>query len=179
MPQHGFLCRHCRSLRSSRRVEARERFDAQALGQLYADYWTKFSELVARSGLGLRPPTPSTRNYARLSLNSSDMRMNAFASVRDRMIGVELVLKHPACDNAIARLKAARQEIEQEFGHTLEWNEYPGSTRIALVERGYNLISRPDWARQHDWLIQKVRAYQQVLMRRIDERDGTYAGLGL
>lgn len=156
-------------------VEARgrrhsERLDARALGALYEEYWAGFSELVARSRLGLRPPTPSTRNYARLSLRSSDMRMNAFASVRDRLVGVELVLRHPACDDAISRLKTARGEIEQALGRRLEWNEYPGSLRIALSERGYDLQNRGDWARQHDWLIEKIRAYQETLLKRIDVR---------
>lgn len=143
-------------------------FDAQALGQLYADYWTRFSDVVANSGLGLRPPTPSTRNYARLSLRSSDMRMNAFASVRDRLIGVELVLKHPASDDAIAILKGVREEIEREFGQKLEWNDHPGSVRIALPERAYNLLDRADWARQHDRLVEMIKAYQQILLRRIE-----------
>jgi hypothetical protein len=147
---------------------AREMFDAQALGQLYVDYWTRFSDVVASSGLGLRPPTPSTRNYARLSLRSSDMRMNAFASVRDRLVGVELVLAHPASDDAIALLKGARQEIEQEFGQKLEWNDHPGSVRVAFSERGFNLLDRADWARQHDRLIEMIKAYQQILLKRIE-----------
>ena len=159
-------------------VGNKERLDAQALDTLYLNYWTRFSDVVARSGLGLRPPTPSTRNYARLSLRSSDMRINAFASVRDRLIGVELVLKHPACDDAISRLRVARGEIEETLGKKLEWNEHPGSMRIVFAESGYDLLDRTDWARQHEWLIDKLKAYQQVLLKRIDGMDAQM-GAGL
>lgn len=144
-----------------------ERLDAQALGALYEEYWEKFKEVLRASDVRLRPPSPTTRNYARLSLGSSDMRLNAFASVRDHLIGVELVLKHPACDAAFIKLKAARAEIERELGHELEWNELPGSFRIVLAERGYNIFDRADWARQHVWLIGKLRGYLQSMVARI------------
>ena len=144
-----------------------DRFDAATLGALYEEYWSRFSELVARSGLGLRPPIPSTRNYARLSLRSSDMWINAFASVRDRQLGVELVLEDPECKDAIARLRADREEIDRAVGQALEWNELDRSVRIVLSERGFNVANRADWSRQHEWLIEKVRAYQEILLRRI------------
>jgi hypothetical protein len=83
---------------------------------------------------------------------------------------VELVLKHPTCDDVISRLKAAQGEIEQALGQRLEWNEFPGSLRIALSERGYDLQDRADWDRQHAWLIGKIKAYQEVLLKRIGVR---------
>lgn len=151
-----------------------EPLDATSVGELYAEYWSGFSNAVAHSGLGLRPPTPSTRNYARLSLKSSAMRINAFANVRDRLIGVELVLTHPACDDAISQLRVAREEIEHALGDKLEWNEHPGSMRIAFLDRGHDLLNRAEWAGQHDWLIQKIKAFQQVLLQRIGGKDGGY-----
>lgn len=145
-----------------------QRLDAQALGALYAEYWEKFSEILRRSDVQLRPPSPTTLNYARLSLGSSRMRLNAFATVRDRLIGVELILKRPECTSMYDQLKAAREQIEHELGHRLEWKEPPRSYRIALVERGFDLSDRADWERQHLWLIEKLKKYQQVLLKRID-----------
>lgn len=141
--------------------------DARALGMLYVDYWEAFTDALRQSHLRLRPPTASTRNYVRLSLRSSDMRLNAFTSVRDRQIGVELVLKHPACDEMYAGLKMARAQIEEALGHSLEWNELPGSFRIVLAERGYDPVNRADWPRQHAWLIDKLKGLQQHLLKPI------------
>jgi hypothetical protein len=100
------------------------------------------------------------------------MRMNAFASVRDQLIGVELVLRRPACDDAIGRLKRARGAIDQAAGYPLEWNAFSGSVRISLSHRGYNIADRPDWSRQHGWLIDKIKLFQQILLKRIDGTDG-------
>jgi hypothetical protein len=82
------------------------------------------------------------------------------------------------CDDAISRLKADRKDIEREFGAELEWNEYPGSARIAFSERGYNLLNRGNWAQHHSWLVSKIKAYQQVLLKRIDGKD-VFIGTGL
>jgi hypothetical protein len=149
---------------------ARVRLNEQALGALYAEYWDTFSDVVRRSDLGLRPPSPTSSNYARISLGSGGKRLNAFASVRDRLIGVELILRRPACVKDFSRLIAAQAEIEQELGHPLEWKEHPGSYRIALVRRGFDLMDRADWIRQHDLLIEMMKAYQQTLLKRIDAR---------
>jgi hypothetical protein len=148
----------------------RQRLDAQALGALYADYWEKFSETLRRSDVQLSPPSPTTRNYARLSLRSSHMRLNVFASVRDRLIGVELILRQPECTPMYEQLQAAREQIEQELAHKVEWKEPPRSYRIALFERGFDLLDRADWDRQHIWLVDKLERYQQVLLKRIEVR---------
>jgi hypothetical protein len=155
-----------------------ERLDAEALGLLYAEYWEKFTEVFRRSGVRLRPPTPTTRNYTRLSLGSSDMRLNAFASVRDRSIGVELVLRAPASSEAYLKLRAARTEIEQGMGALLEWNQLPSSYRIVLVERRFDPVDRTDWVRQHNWLIEKIKGYQEHLLKRIGG-TGDYVNVGV
>lgn len=141
--------------------------DAASLGLLYHEYWEAFSDAVQKSPLRIRPPTARAQNYARLSLGMGDMRMNAFASVRDRSLGVELVMKHPECAPAYASLLAAQGEIEGELGTKLEWNEREGSYRIVLVEPGFDPLDRRDWPRQHAWLIDRVGAYLTTLLRRI------------
>jgi hypothetical protein len=96
------------------------------------------------------------------------MGMNAFVSVRDCLIAVELVLNRPACDGTFSHLWAARDEIAVALGHELEWKEFTASYRIVLSERGYDPVDRTDWTRQHDWLIGKIKAYQQILLKRIE-----------
>jgi hypothetical protein len=144
------------------------RLDAQELDALYEAYWTEFSVLVERSDLRLRPPTPRASNYARFSLGSSDRWMHAFASVRDRYIGVELILRQPRYTSAYDTLKQAQVQVEHEFGSKLQWNELQGSYRIALVERGFDLRNHADWPGQHDWLIKTVKGFQQILLKRIE-----------
>jgi hypothetical protein len=157
-----------------------QHLDGAASDKLYLEYWERFADAIRESDVSLRPPTPSSRNYARLSLASSDMRLNAYTSVRDRFIGVELVLKRPACDGAFSRLKSAQAAIEQELGRPLEWNQLPSSYRIVLVERGFDPAKRVDWPRQHALLIDRLKGYQESLLKRIaDGNARNYVGLGL
>lgn len=141
--------------------------DAQALGELYLAYWTRFSELVERSGVGLRPPTPSTNNYVRLSLGESAMWMQTFVSVRQGFVGVELIFRFKRL-RAYESLKAVKEQIEKELGGGLEWRTHEDSCRIVQSRTGYNPADRDDWPRQHGWLLEKLKAYQQVLLKRID-----------
>lgn len=147
----------------------KERLDAQALGALYAEYWGLFSDLVAQSGIGLRPPTASTNNYVRLSLGESAMWMQTFVSVRRGAIGVELIFRFKRL-RAYENLKAVKEQIGKELGGELEWRTDPDSCRIVQSRMGYDPADRDDWPHQHEWLIEKIKAYQEVLLRRIDVR---------
>lgn len=142
--------------------------DEAALGLLYLEYWTQFEAAFRAVGIGVRAPTPSSRNYVRFSVRSSSMRMNAFASVRDRLIGVELVLSSPDADNAYSTLERHRNEIELQLGEKLEWNKRQASHRIVLSSPGYDPMNRLDWPRQHAWLIQRLDAFRICLLKRIE-----------
>lgn len=153
--------------------------DEQTLNELYESYWREFSVTFKKAGTGLRAPTPGPRSYVRISLRSSHMRMNAFASVRDRLVGVELVLAGPPGAEPYARLKNAKSVIEQELRSQLEWKELPGSNRIVRYESGVDPVNRNDWERQHAWLIERIKEFQESMLKRIDGKDGSYAGMAL
>jgi hypothetical protein len=154
--------------------------DEQTLNELYESYWQAFSVIFQKAGTGLRVPTAGPRSYVRISLGSSHMRMNAFASVRDRLIGVELVLAGQAGAEPYARLKNAQSVIEQELRSQLEWKELPSSNRIVRYDRGFDPVNRNDWERQHNWLIEQLKGYQESLLKRIaDGKAGNYAHVEL
>jgi hypothetical protein len=149
-----------------------EHLDAEALHALYEAYWAEFSELVAHSDVGLRPPTPRASNYVRLSLGESDMWMQTFVSVRRGFLGVELIMRSRRLP-AYESLKAVEEQIDKELGAGLEWREQQDTSRIVQSRTGYNPADRADWPRQHRWLIEKVKAYQQHLVARIRADPGT------
>ncbi|HEX2210734.1 MAG TPA: DUF4268 domain-containing protein [Longimicrobium sp.] len=147
-----------------------ERLGERALGELYSAYWTRFSELVGQSGVGLRPPTSSTNNYVRLSLGESDMWMQTFVSVRRRLLGVEFILRSERLP-AYESLKTVKEQIEKELGGGLEWKEHHDTSRIVQSRSGYDPSDRADWPRQHEWLIERVKGFQQHLLTRVPARQ--------
>lgn len=150
-----------------------ERLDADGLGQLYHEYWMRFNEVFQKADIGLRAPTPSVGNYVHISLHSRDSWINAVVSVRDHSLGVELVLRRPGCAPFYEQLRASKAEIERELRCVLQWKEFRDTYRIMLVDRGYDPSDHTDWSRQHEWLIVKVKAYQQHLLARIQADPST------
>lgn len=146
-------------------VAPETRMDEAALGRLYLEYWTQFAAAFQAAGIELRPPTPSSRNAVRFSLRSGDMRMNAFTSVRDRTIGVELVLSSPEADGAYSVLERQKDVIEQRIGGKLEWNTHRASHRIALTQAGNDPLNRAQWSAQHAWIIQHLDAFRICMVK--------------
>lgn len=143
--------------------------ESHELGELYERYWKAFSEVLRRSDLRLRPPAIRPTNYARFSVGRGDAWINAFTSVRDRFVGVELVLSRPECTELFERLIAERGEIENAFGTELDWKQLTGSYRIVIHQAGYDPTRKEDWERQHAWLIEALGSMQQILVSRIKE----------
>jgi hypothetical protein len=148
----------------------RELLDAEPLGALYTDYWGAFTERLRRFGSSLHPLSPGAWNNIRLPAGRGDVQLNAYASVRYRLLAVEVVLARPGGASVYGQLKAARTKIERELGHGLVWKELEGCYRIVLVERAFDPRNRADWARQHAWLDANLTRYQQAVLERIAGR---------
>lgn len=128
----------------------------------YEDYWTGFSAALTRSGSLFRPPTVREKNWVRFPAGGSGARIFAFASTRERYLGVEFVLDRPDGDGVYSNLEANKSMIEREVGDTLKWTRHDGSNRISLTKDGVDPTRRSDWPQQYQWLIEKVGIFSRV-----------------
>jgi hypothetical protein len=140
--------------------------DHAAIGSLYREYWDELGAALARSGSRLRQPTLRAKNYVRFPAGGSGARMYAFASIRERYLGVELALD-PDCADIFRALQRQRETIEGELGQELEWIEHPKSYRIIARVRGHDPADRADWGRQHAWFVGTLEQFNRNLVTRI------------
>jgi hypothetical protein len=133
----------------------------------YEDYWKAFKAALARSGSRLRPPTVRDKNWVRFPAGGAGAAINAFATRRERYIGVELALDRAEHSATFQSLRAARAEIEREMGRELKWKEHEASYRIVLTETGRDPTDPADWPRQHAWFGETLDAFYAVLVKRL------------
>jgi hypothetical protein len=142
--------------------------EASAAGGFrYEDYWNAFREALLRAGSRLRPPTVRATNWVRFPAGGSGAWLAGVVSVRNRFLGVELILDRPQGALAYKVLMVERAEIEAELGEALQWRELGGSYRIELHSDGFDPAQRDDWKRQHVWLLDNLEKFQRVLVPRI------------
>ena len=144
--------------------------DHTASESLYREYWKGLGAALTRSGSRLRQPTVRAKNYVRFPAGGAGARMYAFASIRERYIGVELALD-PDYVDVFRALQVQRADVEREFGQELEWIEHPKSYRIVTKVRGHDPADRADWDRQHSWFGRTLEQFNRNLVARI--RKGT------
>jgi hypothetical protein len=145
--------------------------DHAASGSLYHEYWKELGAALARSGSRLRQPTARAKNYVRFPAGGAGARIYAFASIRERYLGVELVLG-PGRVDAFRALQAQSPIVESEVGQALEWIEHPKSYRIVARVHGHDPSERADWGRQHAWFIGTLEQFKRNLVARMGKGSG-------
>jgi hypothetical protein len=133
---------------------------------LYREYWNELAAALARSGSRLRQPTVRAQSYVRFPAGGAGARIHAFASTRERYLGVELAFDS-GCVDVFRALQAQRPTIEGELGQELEWIERSKSYRIVARARGHDPADRADWGRQHAWLVGMLEQFKRNLVTRI------------
>jgi hypothetical protein len=67
-------------------------------------------------------------------------------------------------------LHGKKEEIENEVGNELEWEELPEkkASRIKVVSKG-DLFSQGNWGQYHSWMLGMVLNFQQIFSQKIKQ----------
>jgi len=126
---------------------------------LYSGFWSLFIERINREhpswSRALRPPTAS---WLSLPTGVSDAVHTVYFTRRG--LSSELYFGASDSDLNTARfetLSVVRDEIEDAYGATLDWQAMPGrkATRIAEYLPGADVAREQDWPGYLDWLIDR------------------------
>ena len=84
-------------------------------------------------------------------------------------IGIRLVMRGSSATAHFYLLEEQQEEIHEEFGEVLEWDDLPGhnSCRISLYKAGINPSDENDWLQQYEWFTGKLKRFDQVFRERI------------
>lgn len=135
----------------------------------HLDYWTAFRNYVEQHGSLVTPPNPQTDYWAYFSVGRGGFALIAYNGMRDKWIGVELLLSGPDAKSHFHLLSREREQIEREIGTPLEWQEKPSQKTSAVTLKRPNVdpTKRQDWPQQHEWLLDKLEAFHKAFEPRV------------
>ena len=120
------------------------------------DYWVAFSEYAFEKAIfskAFNKRKPSVDHWMSFSVGVSKCEINVCQIRKYNHLLVEWYIHE---DKEMYRMfETHKEEIEQEMGITLEWNELPdkkASRIIAVLDA--DMDNKEDWKRQFDWAIE-------------------------
>lgn len=121
------------------------------------------------NGSSVNCPAPTTRNYLQFSIGRTNFTVQAWGASSNREIGIRLYMAGDFSKAHYHLLKEQQEEIHNEFGETLEWNELPTGerSRISLSKQDTDPLDENDWSQQYEWLTTQLEQFNQVFRPRI------------
>ena len=132
-------------------------------------YWTELSERMSKEDCRIGTLNPGPNAHVLLAIGKGGISLKASVSTQKKRLSVRLVMFDKRATAYFNLLVQNREEIEQEFGESLEWNELPGkkSCHVSLHEGDTDPTSKADWAKQHAWFAKKLKIFDKVFRHRI------------
>lgn len=136
-------------------------------------YWTGLAEYMSDANCQISSPNPVPEAYVFLPLGKASIRLKVSISKGKRRLSVGLDMFDEKATAYFNLLVQNREEIEQEFGISLEWDELPAqkSSRVSLHKKDTDPTDEEDWPDQHAWLAEKLKLFDRVFRDRIRDLD--------
>jgi hypothetical protein len=128
-------------------------------------YWAQFRDSMIQRGSQLQSRDRKSTRYLVFDIGCRGFAMSAWTSKRYRGLGTELYMTGQNATAHFHLLKEQREEIENECGESLEWEEE--RRRVFLWQDSINPADETDWSNQHAWLASKLELFNQVFRQRI------------
>ena len=140
---------------------------------LWKKFWEKFVEYLRGHESSLSPPKPRPHAWMAFSIGISNFTCTAWLGLQNQDISVRLQMGAPDATAYFYLLKEQQEEIEKEFGESLEWMEMPGRerSRISLHKKDTDPAEKTDWQNQHEWIASKLTKFDEVFRQRLQELD--------
>lgn len=161
--------KHVASIRRSAETEG-----LSETKQLQREYWSALNEALRQRSSFIRPQQPPANSWTRFAIGRSGMHLTAFVNMRERYVGVELILRRPEADPHFTSLCDEKEQIETDMGETLEWKELGSSFRIVLQKDDVQVSDTTDWPRQHAWFTETLERFHRTFSPRL-KRTGLSA----
>lgn len=141
--------------------------------QRQLDFWTEFREYVMENAKRIKPAKPQPAHWLTFSVGRSHFGADALVDIGKQRIAIRMFVAGPNATAHYNLLLAEKEQIEEEFGESLEWEELPHrkSSYISLYKTGENPKDKKQRARQKEWLLTRLEKYHEVFSGRIKKLD--------
>ena len=140
------------------REQARAAVSATPTKQLYLRLWTELVARLAKRAPTIRPQKPRPQMWLNNSMGRAGFRLNPTASQQGKRLGVEVYIDHPESKRLFQALAAQREQLEQQLGFALDWQELPEAQacRIASWRPNSPLEEEASWSEYLDWFVERL-----------------------
>ena len=136
---------------------------------LKQDFWASFKEFMEEKGTFLKMRKPHPQNWYSLAIGRSKFEIDLTVRTQKPRIGCELYMSGDSAKKAFWALVEHKDEIEQEFGEKLDWQELPEARdcRIAIYRNEASIEKREEWNDYFEWLGDKAEKFHKVFSKRV------------
>ena len=137
--------------------------------QLIKKFWAGLREYMVDRDSSVNCPVPTTRRYIQFSIGRTNFSIMAWLAHTRNEIGIWLYVQGDNAEAHFRLLEEQQEDIHDDFGATLEWNELIGSksSRICLNKVDTDCLDENDWPHQHEWFRTKLELFDTVFRQRI------------
>ena len=138
-------------------------------------YWQKLLDNLQQNKTQLRLQRPKPMNWHFFTIGRSGFYMAVALNTQKSRISVELAMDdRENAKNFYRQLEAEKEQIEHEVGEGLTWQELPERRRSKiLLYRNAKPTDEDDWENQHDWMREKLEAFDRVFRTRVKNLDAS------
>lgn len=142
---------------------------------LQQEYWTALREYMIENNSNVKPTKPLPQHWMNFAIGRVHFQLSALVNTKENRISLALTLTGPDAKPHFYLLSQEREQIEKEFGETLEWLELPErqESRIMLHDKQTAPNDRDDWPNQHAWLSEKLETFDAVFRTRVKQLDAS------
>ncbi|WP_148208472.1 DUF4268 domain-containing protein [Solidesulfovibrio magneticus] len=135
----------------------------------YVEFWSGLFSQMKHHCKILKPTKPLPQNWMNISIGRSYARLTAAVSLKEGWIGVTLCLTGDISRQLYSMLEDQKDQIEQEYGHSLWWLGTPKKVESYISFRLNNvgLQDRERWASYFLWYVENLELFYKVLGKRV------------
>ncbi|MDE0635677.1 MAG: DUF4268 domain-containing protein [Candidatus Poribacteria bacterium] len=132
-------------------------------------FWMEFGKYLTEKNSMLRKPKPQPVARMVFGVGKSGFGVYAILRTRDQQIRIQLTIRDRNAKAYFHLLKEQKEEIDREFGESLEWSERPEleESQVYLIKERTDPTDETDWYNQHEWLASKLELFDKVFRPRI------------
>jgi hypothetical protein len=133
------------------------------------EYWEDFKKYFEnKNEKPLFEPSSGIQTHClRFNIKEPKFQLNTTVNTIEDRIGVEIVI--PDSKESFKMLESQKEQIEREFGESLDWQDNPNSkvSRIVVYKYGVDIWNKEDWPNQFEWLSSRLKKFKEVFLPRI------------
>ena len=146
-------------------------------GLLQLEFWGALQELMQERQGNVNPRKPRAQHWMTFSLgiDNSQFMLLANYSVQKNLVAAGLQIQGIDPEAHFALLREDSEEIEQELGLSLEWDERP-TAKYCIVDtylKSDDVRNQNNWPELLEWMYEKLEDFHRVFAPRIKTLDAS------